>query len=101
MAEEIVASRFKAQVGYGDTSSLQGSSLLPAEKPKYFPTAAKRRPVAPVDVKASMVNTNRTISAAPIKPAHGMRNVNANPAKIPSDSNRAVQQIAPRGEARR
>lgn len=101
MAEIISGSRFAPSVGYGDTSSLQGSSLLPGEKPKYSPAAAKLRPVAQVDVKSPVVaNEVRTVSAEPIKPSFGMKGASRGPT-IPAGNNRAVSQIAPRGDAKR
>jgi len=102
MVEIISGSRFAPQVGYGDTSSLQNSSLLPGQKPKYSPTAAKLRPVAPVDVKAAIVaNETRTVSAKPYPTRVGRGDRAQAPAKIPSGNNRAVSQIAPRTVAKR
>src|SRR5579871_3413509 len=91
-----ITSRFKADTGYGDTANLQPSSLLPGDKIKYSPTAAKLRPVAPVDVKAAMVPTNRNVSAEPLPTRVGRGDRARAPAKVPSGNNRAVSQIAPR-----
>jgi hypothetical protein len=99
-----IASRFVAETGYGDTNNLQGPSLLPGQTIKRSKVAKSLQPVAPVDVKAAIVaNETRTIDmkGAP-KPAFGMKNPNASPAKIPSGTNRyASSIIAPRGNARR
>jgi hypothetical protein len=102
-SDVYIASRFKADTGYGDQADVTPSSLLPGDKIKYSPAAAKLRPVAPVDVKAAIVaNETRTVSAAPITPAFGMKNPNANPPRVPSGTNRRASSIiAPRGSAKR
>jgi hypothetical protein len=102
-SDVYIASRFKASVGYGDQADVTPSSLLPGDKIKYSPAAAKLRPVAPVDVKAAIVaNETRTVSAAQYPAAHGHRNVNANPARVPLGTNRRASSIiAPRGSAKR
>lgn len=102
-SDVYIASRFKADTGYGDQADVTPSSLLPGDKIKYSPTAKKLRPVAPVDVKAAIVaNETRTIDmkGAP-KPAFGMRSPD-NSARVPSGTNRRASSIiAPRGNARR
>ena|SRR5579872_3207186 len=97
-----ISSHMRADTGYGDTANLQPSSLLPGDKIKYSPTAAKLRPVAPVNAKAAVVaNETRKVSAEPFPVRVGRRDRAQAPAKIPSGNNRAVSQIAPRKAAKR
>jgi hypothetical protein len=100
-SDVYIASRFKADTGYGDQADVTPSSMLPGQKLKYSPAAQKLRPVAPVDVKV-VADQTRTVSAAQYPAAHGHRNVNANPARVPSGTNRRASSIiAPRGLAKR
>lgn len=86
-----IASRFRAEVGYGDTSSLQPSSLLPGDKIKYSPVAETLRPVAPVHVKAAVVaNEARTVSAKPLATRVGRSDRARAPATIPTSNHRPV-----------
>ena len=104
MTEEIVGSKFKPNNGFGQNGFTGSSSTTPKEPvPHYASVASTVKPKDPVLTDPNVRNwETRTIDmkGAP-KPAFGMKNPNANPAKIPSGNNRAVSQIAPRGSARR
>jgi hypothetical protein len=104
MTEEIVGSKFKPNNGYGQNGFTGPSSTTPKEPvPHYASVASTVKPKDPVLTDPDVRNwETRGVSAAPIKPSFGMRNPNANPAKIPSGTNRhASSIIAPRGNARR
>lgn len=98
MAEEIVGSRFRAEVGYGDCANLQPSSLLPGDTIKRSTIAKTLQPVAPVNAKAAVVaNETRTVSAEPYPVRVGRGDRGQSPAKIPNSNSRAAySQIANR-----
>jgi hypothetical protein len=95
MAQEIVGSNFPSDNGYGRNGFQGPASTVPGGKPQHYAsTAAPLKPKDPVLSDPDVRNfETRTVSAAPIKPACGMRDVNKNPAKIPNRG-RPVQQRA-------
>lgn len=86
--EIFIGHGMRAETGYGDCANLQPSSLLPGDKIKYSAEAKKLRPVEPVDVKASMVRTNRNVSAKPLATRVARGDRNQEPARVPAVTNR-------------
>ena len=103
MTEEIVGSKFKPNNGFGQNGFTGSSSTTPKEPvPHYASVASTVKPKDPVLTDPDVRNwETRTVSAAPIKPAFGMKSPD-NSARVPSGTNRRASSIiAPRGSAKR
>jgi hypothetical protein len=103
MTEIIGSSKFKPDDAYGQNGDKSPSSVPTRPQLNLINPAAqsvKPRDALIADPDATGFQT-RTVSAAPLPTAFGHKNPNASSAKIPHGNNRAVQQIAPRGNARR
>lgn len=83
MGQDIVGSKLHPEIGYGETSDLNPSSLTPGQTIKRG--AVGRTLHNPVTVPTDSGQT-RTVSAKPIKPAHGM-----NPPSHPIQIQRALE----------
>ncbi|WP_426438567.1 hypothetical protein [Bradyrhizobium genosp. P] len=101
MAEQVVGSKFSSQNKPGQNGSSAPSSVPTNEVAKFNvrnPAAQSVKPRDPVITDGDAKNwQTRNVSAAPLPPAHGHRDVNASPVKVPLGNNRAVSEPAPRG----
>jgi hypothetical protein len=95
MAIDVVGSKFAPEAKYGQNGDDSPSSLLPGKKDIKRSTFAKSIIAGDGSVSPNPGDwETRPISAAPIKPSPTMRDPNANPAKVPSNSRPVTQQRA-------
>jgi hypothetical protein len=92
-----IGSHIKANVGYGTSGDPSASSLEPGQKIKRSPEGKVLADRMDATVPGSDANPGmqtRTISAAPLAPAHGMRSRSGEGGKIPSVTDRGGGQRA-------
>ncbi|MGY3584333.1 hypothetical protein ACVIGB_006609 [Bradyrhizobium sp. USDA 4341] len=94
MAQEVVGSKFKADVGYGSAAdTVNPSSLEPGQKVKRSAIGETLQ----TEVDPVPAPQTRSVSDAEYPPAHGMRSRSHEGGVIPANS-RSVTKVAPRSK---